>query len=171
MVNFIRQRFEKNKTYILIALAVITILFIYSWIQGLFQGEEAKVRRFILRGKRAVESKNIFSCANMVSMNYHDRYGNDRQSLLSGAREVFNYYKRIFIGIQKMEVKLDGSKTEAEVTIVAQIVGEPYEKPREGVFERERGRFCVRLIKEGRDWKVIRLEFLEPITVMGQEVS
>jgi hypothetical protein len=159
------------KTYILTVLIAISVLFIYLQLQDILGGEERRVRRFILQGEKAVESKDIFSCANMVSMNYHDRYGNDRQTLISSAREVFGYYKSIFIDIQRMKIKLDDSKMKAEVTIVAQILGEPYEKPREGIFEGEKGEFCVRLIKEGRDWKVIEIEFFEPITIMGQQIS
>lgn len=129
------------------------------------------MRKFILQGKKAVESKNIFTCAGMISSSYHDKYGNDRQSLLYAAKEFFGYYKQIRVNIKSMEIKLDDTKKEASVEIVALVVGQSEQNNTEKILEAENGRFRIRLVKEENKWHLRELEFFEPITIMGQNIS
>lgn len=159
---------EKYKIYIWLILGVL-IFFIFL---NFFSGEKARVRRFILQGKKAVESKNILTCANMISKDYQDKYGNDKQGLIYIAKEVFGYYKSIFVHVDEMEIELDDSKKEADVEIVALVEGLTQKNNAEKILEGEKGRFKVRLIKEDRRWQVLELEFFEaPITIMGQSIS
>jgi len=161
----------KARPYI-IPLVVGVILFFAFWVLGgAFLTEETRVRRFILQGKKAAETKNIRACAAMISVDYHDSYGNDRSTLIYTAKEAFKYYQKIFITIHNMDIRLNEKKTEAEVFVVATAVGLTQASRTERVFEGERGRARIRLVKEERAWKLLEVEFYEPITVMGQQIA
>jgi hypothetical protein len=144
---------------------------LFRGLQALFQGEEARVRKFILEGKRAVEEKNILSCASMVADTYEDKYGNDRRSLIFAAKNFFSYYQGIFIKIQNLEIKLSESGDKAEVNIVALILCRLQDDTAEHIFEKEEGRFLVRLSKKDKEWKLQEIEFLEEVSVMGQKIA
>ncbi len=137
----------------------------------MFSQEEGRIRKFILQGRKAAEAKDIVTCAGMVSMKYQDKYGNDRASLIYTGNQVFAYYKDIFVYIEKIDIKLDDSKTEAKVEIVATVLGHTVENKTEHILEKGKGRFQVRLVKENKKWLVRELEFLEPVTLMGQGIS
>ena len=129
------------------------------------------MRKFILEGKKVVEAKNLFSCVSMVSDTYQDKYGNDRQSLAFAAKNFFSYYQSIFINIEKMEIKLSESRDKAEVDMVALVLCRLQDGTAEHIFEKEKGRFMVKLTKEDKKWKLQEIEFLEDASVMGQKIS
>lgn len=162
---------ENYKTYIRIGLVALASIILYIWIQGVLSGEQGRVRKFILQGKKAVETKNILTCADMVAMNYRDRYGNDRDALIYGGKQFFAYYKTLFVHIENMEIELDDSRTQASVEIVALLIGQAQDNTTEKILEGEKGRFRVKLIKEDKKWKVLELEFFESIEIMGQNIS
>lgn len=166
MINF-----RADKTYIWIGLAVLTIFIFYTFFKSIFMPEESRVRKFILEGKRAVETKNILVCAGMISTNYQDKYGNNRQTLIYVTKEFFNYYKNIFVHIESMDIKLDDSETKADVEILALVLCQSKEDKPEKIFEGEKGRFRVKLVKEDKKWQVLEIEFLEELTIMGQRIS
>jgi len=150
----------------------IAVLFIFSvFIADRLSGEEAHLRRFILKGKRAVEEKNIFACADMISKDYSDKYGNDRQGLIYAVQEVFNYYKRIFVHIEAIKIKFDDFKTSADVEIVALVIGYTHQNNAEKILEGEKGRFRIKLDKIDKKWYLSEAEFLESITIMGQNIT
>jgi len=162
---------ERYKTYIRPVLWAFAIVILYFWFQDIFSTEEARIRKFILRGRQAAEAKNILACADMVAANYHDKYGNDRQSLIYVGRRVFDYYKTIFVSIRSMDIKLDDSKKNASVEFTGQVIFETTENNKERIFEGESGQGRIKLIKEGRLWLLLEIEFLEPVTVMGQNIA
>mgnify|MGYP001595466774 FL=1 len=142
----------------------------FFWLRDILAGEEGRVRKFILRGKHAIESKDIFTCANMISHSYRDKYGNDRSSLIYAAKEFFNYYSKVFINIEKMNIKLDDTKKQADVEIAALMIGQTQQNSMEKILEGEKGRGRIKLIKEENKWKLAELEFYEQITIMGQNI-
>jgi hypothetical protein len=162
---------QKNKIYILSALWAVFILIFVIIFQDILSQEPARVRKFILNGKKCIEAKDIFSCAGMVSRDYHDKYGNDRDSLIYAAKEACAYYKDILIQIEDMEITLNSSKTEAEVEITALAVCKTQDNVPEKILQGDKGRFKARLAKESKRWKLVELEFYEPITIMGQNIS
>jgi hypothetical protein len=162
---------QKYKVYLWASVSALAIFIFCICLEALLAGEEGRVRNFILQGRRAAEAKDIFACADMVSNNYQDRYGNDRSSIIYCAKECFGYYKKILIYIEKMEIKINGSKREARVEIVATVLVESGENKKEYIFEKGKGRFGLRLVKENNKWQVEELELFEPISIMGQEVS
>ena len=162
---------ENYKFYIWVTIGAVVISIAFFWLQNILAGEEARVRKFILKGKRAVETKDILACSDMISLNYKDKYGNTRESIIYDAREVFAYYKDILTGIEKMDIQLNAAKDQATVEIVALVLCRTKEEKLENVFEGEKGRFRVKLIKEDKKWRLQEAEFLEELTIMGQKIT
>lgn len=162
------------KIYIRASLIALAIFIFYNWLHDIFSGEEGRVRKFILQGKKAVEAKDLLACADMISFDYQDKYDNDRQRLIFAAREFFGYYKDIVVHIEKMEIKLDDSKTQASVEIVALVVGRTKENKSEKILEGlegEKSRVGVKLVKVDKRWRLLELEFYESLRITGQEVG
>jgi len=162
---------QKYKVYLWVSVSALAVFIFYICFQTIFAKEEGRIRNFILQGRRAAEARDIFACAGMVSNNYQDKYGNDRAILIYNAKEFFAYYKRILIYIEKMEIKLNDSKKEACVELVAVVLVESEESKKEYIFEKDKGRFQIKLVKENNKWQVQELELFEPINIMGQEIS
>ena len=163
MVNF--------RSYIRIVLAALAVFFLVHAIFALFQGEEGRVRKFILEGKKAIEQKDIFSCASMIADTYKDEYGNDRQSLLFAAKNFFSYYQSVFIAIEKMDIKLNRPRNRAEVEMVALILCRLQDNSTKHIFEKEKPRFMVKLIKDDKGWKLQEIKFMDEVSVMGNKIS
>ncbi len=159
------------KTYVWSILGALVFCILFACFQGILSTEDGRVRKFILRGKKVVEAKNILACADMISTSYRDKYGNDRQTLIYAAKEFFNYYKNIFVNITSIDIKLDDSKIQASVEIVALVIGQSQQDNTEKILEGERGRFRIKLIKEEKKWYLLELEFFEPIPIMGENIS
>lgn len=162
------------KIYIWAAVISLVAFFAYNILQDVFGGEQARVRKFIMRGKASVERKNLLGLSDMISYNYSDKYGNDRSSIIYGAKSFVSYYKDIFINIESIDIKLNEAKTEADVEVIALIVGRTGTGKSDTIMqglEGEKDRFRLKLIKGEDGWKVIELEFLQPLNVMGETIG
>ncbi len=162
---------EYVRIYFRVALAAAAVYFIFIWAQDIFSGEEGRVRKFIIQSRKAVEARDIFACADKISGSYRDKYGNERSSLIYITRQVFSYYANLLVHIQSMDIRLDESKNEAVVEIVALVIGENRQNQKEKILEGEKGRFKIKLIKEDKRWQLLELEFLESLPMMGRSVA
>jgi len=157
------------------AVAISLVAFLaYNILQDVFGGEEGRVRKFIMTGKARIEKKNILGLSDMVSFNYKDKYGNDRGTLVYGAKNFVTYYKDVFINIERMDIKLNETKTEADVEVTALIIGRTGAGASETIgqgLEGEKDKFRLKLIKEENGWKLLDLEFLQPINMMGETIG
>src|SRR3989338_2175666 len=145
------------RSYIRVYLWAVAIslvaFFAYNILQDVFGGEQARIRKFIMTGKARIEKKNILGLSDMVSYNYKDKYGNDRSTLVYGAKNFVSYYKDVFINIESVGIKLKKTET--------------IRQGREG----EKDKFRLKLIKEEDGWKLLDLEFLQPVNVMGETIG
>lgn len=160
-----------RRTYLLVSLSALAFFIFYLFAQGFFPGEEARVKRVILAGRRAIEARDIFACAEMTSRQYHDTYGNDRSSIIYIGKNVFDYYPTIIIYIESMDISVSKDRTRADVRVQATAVGKSRDDRQENILEKGKGHFLVRLAKEDKKWRVTELEFFDPVGIMGQEVS
>jgi len=168
-MNFIGYR-DKYKVYLGLAVGIILVPVLFMWLCNVFSGEEGRIRKFIQHSKKSVESKNIFSCADLVSVSYQDKYGNDRQGIVFATKEAFDYYKQIFVNIKSMEIKLDDSKTQANVEMRVSLSGWAQDKL-EKILEGENERIRLRLVKEDKKWHLLELEFHGPVMIMEQNIN
>jgi len=161
---------DKYKVYLGLAIGIILVPVLVIWLWNIFSGEEGRIRKFIQQGKKAVESKNMFSCADLVSMGYQDKYGNDRQGFIFAAKEVFDYYRQISVDIKSMEIKLNDSKTQADLEMRVSLSGWVQDKL-EKILEGENERIRLRLFKEDKKWHLLELEFHGPVMIMEQNIN
>ena len=70
----------------------------------------------------------------MISIDYQDKYGNDRASLIYLAKETFNYYRTIVSGIEKIDIKLDDSNKKAEVEIAGWALCQSQDNKTDRIF-------------------------------------
>ncbi|MCM8801139.1 MAG: hypothetical protein NC912_03895 [Candidatus Omnitrophica bacterium] len=160
----------KNR-YFLIFCGAIVALFIFRFlISSIPFNEEAKVRRFIFKGKRALEKKDILTCAQLISLNYKDKYGNNRDSLIGITKEFFAYYKEITLAIEKMDIYFNQTKDTAKVELLVLAICRRREGINESLFEGEKGKVCLRLVKEDKAWQLKEIEFLEELKIMGERI-
>ena len=162
------------RNYIKIYLWAVVTYFGYNLIQDVFGGEPARIKKFIMTGKARLEKKNLLGISDMVSFNYKDKYGNDRSAIVFGAKSFVSYYKDIFIKIESVDIKLNGAKTEADVEVVALIIGRTGQGASETIMqglEGEKDKFRLKLVKEKDGWKLLEMEFLQPVNVMGETIG
>lgn len=152
-------------------LIAVSFLIVFNLAQNVFGGEKLRVRKFILRGQHAIESQSILTCIGMISDDYKDRYGNDKQSLIYFTRETFRYYKQILIKIDKLDIELSNDKKQATVIIDGMILGVNNSDKQEMILEKEQGKLKVKLIKEESRWLLLETESFEPLNIMGQNIS
>lgn len=159
------------KKYLPAVIAALAIVLGYFWLPSLCAGEEGRIRKCILKGRCAIEQKDILTCAQLISRGYHDEYGNTRESALYAGKEFFAYYKSIAIVIEKMDVLVSKSQASAKVEVVATILCRTKNNTKEKIFEGEKGRFRIELGKEENRWLLKEVVFLENVTLMGQNIS
>lgn len=162
------------KIYLMAVAVSLVAFFAYNILRDVFGGEEARVRKFIMTGKACIEKKNMLGLSDMISFDYKDKYGNDRMTLVYGAKNFITYYKDVFINIESMDIKLNEAETEAEVEVTALIIGRTGAGASEGIgqgLEGEKDKFRLKLIKKEDGWKLLDLEFLQPINVMGETIG
>lgn len=164
MVNF------KGKYFFIFCLLTFSVFIVYFISHSTFCSEEAKIRRFILKGKRALEKKDILTCAQLVSLNYKDKYGNNHDSLIGITKEVFAYYKEITIVIEKMDIYFNETKDTAKVELLVLAVCRRSGGMSESLFEGDKGKVRLELVKEDNAWQLKEIEFLEELTIMGERV-
>lgn len=160
------MRAQENKIFIRILTGILGAAAIFFVFRMFFCPAKCQVRKFILNGKKAVEARNILTGASMISANYHDKYGNDRESLIYSIREAFAYYKNIRSQILKMDIKLDESKSKAEVEVEASVTCQT-DQDTEKIFKEDKGRVRLVIIKENKKWLLAEVEFLDAATIMG----
>ncbi|MCX6695627.1 MAG: hypothetical protein NTU61_04965, partial [Candidatus Altiarchaeota archaeon] len=111
------------KVYLWAVAISLVAFFAYNILQDVFGGEQARIKKFIMTGKARIEKKNLLGISDMVSFSYKDKYGNDRSTLVYGVKSFVSYYKDVFINIESIDIKLNEAKTEADVEVVALIIG------------------------------------------------
>ncbi|MFA5089941.1 MAG: hypothetical protein WC510_02755 [Candidatus Omnitrophota bacterium] len=161
----------KYKVYLRYGLIALAVFILYLGINRAFLSEEKRVYKFILRARQAVEKKNLLACSEMLAWDYRDKYGNDRQGLIYAGRQAFDYYRDIFVYLDKIDIKLDESRDQARVEVRAFVAGKNSQGQKENILEAQKEEVRVRLIKEKGRWKLIEIEHFQPIMFLGQQIS
>jgi len=160
---------QENKILIRVLIGILCAAAIFFVLRIFLCTPECQVRKFILSGKKVVEARNTLTGASMISANYYDKYGNDRDSMIYCIRKAFTYYKSIRIQILKMDIKLDESKSKAEVEVEALVTCRG-EQGIEKIFKEDKGRVRLVIIKENKKWLLAEVEFLDAATIMGATI-
>lgn len=162
---------QNSRFYIGVVVLALIYCIVFPIVRDILAGEKGRVRKFILKAKQVVEEQDILACVNMISDDYKDKYGNDKQTLIFQTREAFRYYKDLSVDINKINIDLKEGDKEAYVVISGVVIGLTDSGTREMIFEKEHGELKIRLIKKGNLWQLLEIESFEPMTVMGKGVS
>ena len=155
--------------FLIVTSAILLSFILFSTIKSVIEGERGRIKRVIYAAKRATEQENIFKCISFTSMQYADKYGNDRRSLFLIAQNIFNAYDHIIIGIRQLDISLDTDTAKAQVE--ATVLAKNIEKKETNIFETETIIFLIFFQKEEQEWKVIGLEFLDARSVLFPGIS
>jgi hypothetical protein len=148
-----------SRKYTIGLIVIIVCGIAFPHIKMLIEGDRGKIKRIIYAARRATEKEDAFKCISFVSTVYDDEYGNNRQSLFLIAKDFFEYYDTITVGIQDLTIAVEEERAEAELK--ARIIGQTPEREQANVFETEIILFRVYFKLEKTGWKVVRMEFLE----------
>ncbi|MFC1646562.1 hypothetical protein ACFL2Y_05250 [Candidatus Omnitrophota bacterium] len=150
-----------NKKLIYIV-AIIAAIFLIVKIIPLLSSDTERIRKIIHDAKSATEKQRLLKCISFVSMDYNDKHGNDRSTLLFIAKNAFREYDDLLIIIEDLKIDiLSDSKAVAHLRACGQGKRQPQEKFKY-ILDTDRVEFDVVFKKEDNDWKVVELDFIEP---------
>jgi len=155
---------ERKSRFIAIIIILCAALIAIPRLKILFEGDKGRIERIIYSAKNATQREDLLTCISFISYDYSDKYGNTRRSLLLAAKQAFQDYEDIIIGIRqlKIDVDKDTAKAEVQATGIARKVN----RKETNIFEKDTVKFLIFFKKEEGDWKVVELEFLEPQDVL-----
>jgi hypothetical protein len=148
----------KGKTVLIIMAAVAAFILI----KYLLVSDEARIKKVIYKGKAAIEQEDFEGALKLVSRDYQDDYGLNKMAIAAILKRVYAEFDDIAIYVEWMEVEiLESGLGQAAILTwvtaqgregVGYIVGNA-ENPSRVVFT---------LAKEGRHWRVVKVEGVEP---------
>jgi hypothetical protein len=148
----------KGKTVLIIIAAVAAFILI----KYLFVSDEARIKKVIYKGKTAIEQEDFEGALKHVSRDYQDDYGLNKMAIAALLKRLYAQFDDITIYVEWMEVEIleRGIGQAAILTWVTAQWGEDIgyivgnaETPRRVVFT---------LAKEGKHWRVVKTEGVEP---------
>lgn len=142
-----------NRDYLLLIAALVGAVALYLF----WPTDEARIKKLITEGARAVESEDIDAVTAKVSYNYRDDYGLTYLSLRETLKREFTSLSDIRVEHEKLSIEVKEGKAIAEVDVrVIATVG-----PTTGFIVGD-GRSPVRLRffleKERAKWLVVKTE-------------
>ena len=131
-------------------------------IKYLIVSDEARIKRVINKGRAAIEQEDFEGALTHVSREYQDDYGLNKMAIAALLKRLYAQFDDINIHVGEIyivirEAGLGEATLHTWVTArwgeeIGYIVGSA-ENPSRGVFT---------LAKEGRQWRVIKTEGVEP---------
>lgn len=147
---------------IIIVVAIIAIIFFIFKIIPMLGSDTEKIRKVIIEAKQATEKKDLMKCISFVSKDYLDKHGYGKSELLFIVKHAFAEYDDILIIIENMKIDVEGSSKAK-----AHILASGQSRRKTGTkfiydLDSDRVEFNIIFKKEGNNWKVIELDFLQP---------
>jgi hypothetical protein len=149
---------KRGKTVLIIMAAVAAFILI----KYLIVSDEAHIKKVIYKGKAAIEQEDFEGALTHVSRDYQDDYGLNKMAIAALLKRLYAQFDDITIHVESMEVEImeSGLGQAALLTWVTAkwggetgyIVGNA-ENPNRVVFT---------LAKEGKHWRVVKAEGVEP---------
>ncbi|MFC1709234.1 hypothetical protein ACFL2J_04165 [Candidatus Omnitrophota bacterium] len=151
----------------IIFIIIILIIFFIVKILPMLGSEEEKIKKIIYAAKTATEEEKLLKCMSYISMDYDDKHGNRRGNLFIIGQNVFKTYDDILILIEDLGINVeDSTSAKAHIVVSGQGRRSGEEKLRY-LWDTEKVELNVDFKKEGNDWKVAKLDFIEPEDFMN----
>jgi hypothetical protein len=137
------------------AAAVAALLLLAGCAPG--DNREAAVRRVLAEAEAAAEARDVGDAMALVSADYADRRGLDRDGLRNVVRGYFalNPSLELVVRIESLDFP-DVNRARARLQVLS--AGREQGDGRAGGFELDLGRFDVELVEERGDWRLLRAD-------------
>lgn len=151
-----------RKKAFIIALSLAVLIYLV-FIRPFLISEEARIRRGVMEGVQAIETKDLRKCLRRVSLHYKDEYGLTYVGVRALLNRIFQEFDAFEIALRNLRISsLDKEREAASVTFDLKVKVEYRE---EKVYLLGSGDFWNRiemeLVKEGGRWKVTHVEGVE----------
>ena len=150
---------KTGKTVLIIIAAVVAFILI----KNLIVSDEERIKKVIYKGKAAIEQEDFEGALKHVSRDYQDDYGLNKMAIAALLKRLYAQFDDISIHVEWTEVEIleRGLGQAAILTWVTvkwegetgYIVGSA-KAPNRVVFT---------LAKEGKQWRVVKTEGVEPV--------
>lgn len=120
-------------------------------------GAEEQLRRLIDEAEAAAESRDTGHFRSLISPDYRDTRGNDRDDVINLLRAYFLTHQSVEVVTRIEDVVLDGSDA-AEIALGVALLGSRRRTSGESLFGGLRGdleRLELELVREGGDWRIV----------------
>lgn len=146
----------------LISFVVYFVVFAITYfvVRTIIEGEQGKIKRLVYAAERAVEQEDLIRLSGYLSFDYYDTYGNDKHGIIFIAQRGFKEYQDISIAIKDLEIEVENLRATCEMEVVglARREGQVKTEP----LEYDIAKMKIYFKKENGNWKILKLQFLEP---------
>ena len=118
------------------------------------QDPDAAIRELIDQGETAAEERDTGFFRSVLSVNYSDARGNDRDRLIAMLRGGFLTHESIEVVTRTESVALNGTDA-AEVVMFAGVIGRRAGGSLIGGLDGQLYRIELELVNNGGDWEII----------------
>lgn len=142
---------------------LVLVLMVGAASYFLFQPtEEARVRKFIEKGRKAVEARSVLALEPLVHPMYTDERGFDKSILLGQARQAFADMEEVGVRVDVKSIELDGEQEAALVQVEAAISGKTAGEEWAGIASEDGApeAMTLHLEKYKGNWRMKSMEYL-----------
>jgi hypothetical protein len=146
--------------FIAIALALAALIY-FVFVKPLLISDEARIRKGLKEGVRAIEAEDVGKCLRHVSIHYQDEYGLTYLSVKNLLIRVFQDFDAFEIDLENLRVSLIDKRTAFatfDLRVKVSFKGQKAYLVGSGDLS---NRIGMNFTKEGNRWKVTRVEGVE----------
>ena len=148
----------KGKTVLIIMAALACFILI----KYILVSDEARIKRVIYKGKAAIEREDFEGALKHVSRDYRDDLGFNKLAIGVIIKRVFNEFDTIAIHVEDMEIEISETRL-GQATLFTWVTAQGKEGIGYIVGSMEKpSRVIFTLAKEGRHWRIVKVEGVEP---------
>jgi len=154
---------RKKQLFFIVGVA-LAALGIYALVRTLSQTDETRIQRVIYAAVTGVESNDPARYGRILSLSYQDEVGRNKIVLLKVVEEIFAEFRPLRVEIKQLTITLGEDDPEtAQVTIGFKIY---FKRLPEGKMYYEAGRFETDFVREGREWRIRSLSYIDADEIM-----
>jgi len=132
---------------------------IYAAVRFFSQSEELRIQRAIYAAVAGVEQNDPQRYGRIFSLSFRDDVGRNKLVLLKMAEEIFQQFRPLRVEIKQLTITLNEEETgKADAVIGFKCY---FKHAADGKLYYEAGRFESGFQKEGREWRIISLRYID----------
>jgi len=149
---------RKRQLLFILGVTVVAVA-VYGAVRSLSQTEESRIRRAVYAAVAGIEGDDVRRYGRVISLSYSDDGGRNKLSLLRTAQEIFGTFRPLRVEIKQLTITLDEEKKgRAQAVIGFKCY---FKHAEDGKIYYEAGRFEADFAKEGREWRIVSLRYID----------